>query len=86
MSGIVAYARDQKSDANLDLVTEWAAMRSAADQLRQWIFDNIEKDPSTNAVLLFSIDNTGQPTWLEYSTAALAQFRTHIDTFSATIS
>ncbi len=82
--GIAQYARDQFSDQALDVVVEFAAMRSAAIQLRLWIFNNLPTG-SGGAVLLQTLDLDGRLTGLTVSSAAATQFRVEADLLIATI-
>lgn len=83
VQGLSAYAQSQYDDATLDIAAEYLAMKSAAESLRLWIFNNIPKQGDTP--LLHTIDIEGTLTNLTVSSAAAAGFRTEADTFLATV-
>lgn len=84
--GIVAYAREQVDNPALDIVAEFNAMVNAAIALRDWIVANFPKDAASGAWLVATFGSDGRPTSLTFTTAQLAQFRTNVGTFTATIS
>ena len=79
------YAQNQLGNGTLDIDAEFTAMLNAATALRDWIFTNFPKDAG-GAWLLYTYDSAGAQTSLTFTTAQLAQFRTNIDAFVATIS
>jgi len=85
-AGLVQYTKDQFNDQTLDVVAEFTTMNNAAIQLRDWIFNNFPRDAGSGAVLAATVDQDGNRVELTFSTAQLATFRTHCDTFVATIS
>ncbi len=85
ITGIVQYAKDQFADQALDVAAEFNGMVNAAITLRDWIFNNFPTDAGTGAVLVHTVDIEGAVTHLTFSSAQLATFRTHADTFTATI-
>ena len=60
---LVAYARDQKNDQTIDVAAEFTAMRNAADGLATWINANFPTDAGSGAVLLQSMDASGNLSW-----------------------
>ena len=83
--GLQAYARDQISEPTLNLSAEFVAMRDSADALRGWIFSNIPRDGASGAVLIYTVDESGNRSELTVSSNAASGFRTQADTFLATI-
>jgi hypothetical protein len=83
--GIVQYARDQYDNQTIDIAAEFIAMRSAAESLRDWIFNNIPTDPTDGAVRLETISQFGVFTPIMVTTAQSAGFRTEANAFVATI-
>lgn len=86
LAGLSAYAQEQFGDPGLNVAAEYTAMRDAATALRDWINANFPRDPSTQAVLIYTMDSGGRLTSLQFTSAQLATFRTHAATFAATIS
>lgn len=84
--GLAQYARDQFANQALDVVAEFTAMRAAMVGLRDWIFANFPRDPATQAVLTHTYDVDGVATQLTFTSAQLAELRTQVATFAATIS
>jgi hypothetical protein len=85
LPGIVAYGQAQYGSA-LDIAGEFTAMVNAAAALRDWIIANFPKDVGSGAVLVYTVNASGQLTELQFTSAQLAPFRTQADTFLATIS
>ena len=84
LPGIGQYAKDQLDDQTIDLAAEFLAMRTQAAALRDWIFNNF---PKTGAGwLVYTYTAGGEETDLTFSTVQLADFRTEVDLFTATIS
>lgn len=82
--GLAAYAQAQINNPSLDITAEWTAMRNQMDAARDWAVANFPKDG--NAWLLASQFNAqGRTTDRQFSTAALAAFRTQLDSLIATI-
>ena len=84
--GLPQYARDQFANPALDPVAEFTAMRAAMISLRDWIFANFPRDPTTQAVLTHTYDVDGVASQLTFTSAQLAGLRTQIAAFVATIS
>lgn len=83
--GLAAYAQAQFNNATLDVAAEFSGMVNAAISLRDWIFANFPKDAGSGAVLTRTVAANGTVTELVFTPAELAQFRTRVDTFAATI-
>ena len=86
LPGIVAYAREEFNDPTLDVATEFNAMQTSAETLRDWIYNNFPKDASSGAWLVTAYDTNGELINLTFTSSQLSVFRTHADTFLATIS
>lgn len=84
--GLEAYARDQIGDNSLNLTTAYTTMRTAAIALRDWINNNLPRDATTQAVLIYTVNAIGDRTELTFTTAQTAPFRTVADAFISTIS
>ena len=84
-TGIVQYVRDQRDNQLLDVDAEYTSAMNAITTLRDWIFNNFPKNGG-GAWLVFTYDSSGAQTALTFSTAALAAFRTNVDTLLAAIS
>ena len=84
LTGIVAYAQNEFQDPTLDVAAEFLAMRNAASTLADWIYTNIPTGAG-GAALEVVRNSDGTDTQLTYSSAALTDFRTNVDTFIATI-
>ena len=80
------YARGQVNDPTLNIVAEYVAMRDAAIDLRQWIFDNMPKDAGTGAALTFTTTLEGTTAPITVSTVQSQVYRDKADVFLATIS
>lgn len=81
-----AYVRDQVDDQGLDLATEYAAVKAAAEVLRLWIFNNVPRDAEDdNAMLAGTVDAAGERTQLTLSSAETVDFRTAADTLLASM-
>lgn len=83
--GIAQYARDQFSDQSLDIGAEFAAMRSAAVSLRDWVTGAFPVGAG-GAWLVHTYNSSGQPTALIFTQAQLSAFVTQADALLATIS
>jgi len=83
--GLAAYAQSQMNDPTLDIAAEFNAMVAAGADLRDWIFANFPKGAG-GAWLTVAYDNQGAATPLVFTSADLAQLRTRLATFEATIS
>ena len=83
--GLLQYARDQYNDQTLDISTEYTAMRAAAIDLRDWIFNNIPTSAG-GAVELKTNTTAGDLVDILVTPAQAAGFRTEADAFTATIS
>lgn len=84
--GILAFAREQYDDPTLDVGTEFNAMVSAAENLRDWIFANFPTDSGSGAILAETVDSLGNITQLVFTSAQLDAFRIQADIFLGTIS
>ena len=75
VSGIVAYARDQKNDAELDVAAAFSGMRTAIQAAMSWILANF---PASNGYLLASALNSSVPEPQDrvFSSAITAGLRT----------
>lgn len=81
--GIVDYAREQYDDPNLDIVSEYQAMRSAAVTARDFIIGAFPK--SNGFILKDTLTADGGITVRQFSSADLAPLRTHLNALIATI-
>lgn len=81
--GLAQFARDQKNNQSLDIVTEFNAVIAAIDQVTSWIDSNFPKDGS--GFLLERTLGADGPLERQFSTAQLATFRTQLDSLIATI-
>jgi hypothetical protein len=86
ISGMEAYSRDQFDDPTLDVAVEFNAMIDAAVSLRDWIFNNFPTDSVSGAIAEKVLNPAGGADELDFTTAQLADFRTEVDLFTATIS
>lgn len=80
INGIGAVIIDEKDSFVGDPVAEAQAMRSAAVTLRDWMHSKLDGVP-----LYGPPDEDGVRHPLTFTTAQTAEFRTHVDTFAATI-
>lgn len=84
--GIGAYAQSQINDGTIVVATEFNNMMTTLDSVIAWIIANFPKDGSGFLLAVqFAADNSGRTTDRQFSTAALANFRTTLDTLIATI-
>ena len=83
VSGLAAYARAQKNDENLDVVTEFGEMLAAIDDVTAWISTNFPKD--ANGYLLAQTWGASGPVDRTFTPAATAGLRTQLDALIATI-
>jgi hypothetical protein len=81
LPGIAAYAQAQTGDANV--AAEFTAMISAMDGVRDWVIANFPVVSTFLQAKTFQAD--GRTTDRQFSTAALANYRTQLDTLIATI-
>lgn len=82
--GIGAYAQAQKNQPALDVVAEFNSVIAAMDGVTAWINTNFPKDGS--GFLLAQTLGANSPLDRTFTTAALANFRTQLDSLIATIS
>lgn len=83
--GLAVYAQDQFGDANLNIVTEYTAMRNALDAVVSWITGAIPKDSVSGRWLLIEEIVSGQRVDRTFSSAETAGMRTVLDALIATI-
>lgn len=83
VQGLAKYAKDQNDDVQLDVVAEYANMRSLAVALRAWVDANLPK--SGDFVLLQTLSTTGNLTSGVFTSAQTAVFRTEADALIAAI-
>ena len=84
VAGLAAYAQEQINDPALDVAAAFVAMRDQADACRDWAIANFPKDG--NGFLLartFLADGRTQDR--QFTAAALAPFRTQLQSLIATI-
>lgn len=81
--GIVDYARTQKNNQALDVVTEFTAMVAAIDGVTSWLTTNFPKDASGYLLAKQFSGNTIVDRM--FTPAMTATFRTQLDALIATI-
>ena len=85
LDGIVGFARDQKGDQTLDVTGEFLAMREAAVDLKNWLFNVFPKDNATGAWLVEEYDEEGASMALEFTAAELSGYVTRAYSLIAAI-
>lgn len=81
--GLPAYAQNEVDDDTYNVTTEYTAMLAAIDGALAWVTTNFPKDGSGYLLAYQFIGNAY--TARTFSTAALATFRTTLDSLIATI-
>jgi hypothetical protein len=85
--GLAVYAQDQVNSPSLNITTEFNAMTDAIDDLRDWMIANFPQNGTGTAYLQsHTFDANGRKVDRQFSTAALATFRTNLQAVIATIS
>jgi hypothetical protein len=82
--GLVQYARDQKNNQSLNVVTEFNAMIAAIDAVTNWISTNFPKDGG-GFILAATLGPEG-PVYRQFTPAQTAGLRTALDALIATVS
>lgn len=82
--GLAQFARDQKNNQSLDVVTEFNAVIAAIDGVVGWIAANFPTDVATGALLERTLGADG-PVERTFTAAQTAGFRTQLDNLIATI-
>lgn len=83
LPGIGAYAQAQLNDNTLNVATEFNAMIAAMDGVRDWVIANFPAASGFLQAQSFQAD--GRTTDRQFSTVALANYRTQLDALIATI-
>jgi hypothetical protein len=81
--GLAAYAQEQVDDPTLNIAAEFGALVDALDDIRDWGIANFPASGGYLLAVQFTAD--GRTTDRQFSTAALATFRTQLDALIATI-
>jgi hypothetical protein len=86
LPGMVAYARAQINDPNVDIAAEFNAMIAGLDGVVSWVVTNFPKDGSGFLLAkTFNADNSGRTVDRTFSAAQTAGLRTVLDTLIAAI-
>ena len=83
--GLVAYAKDQFNDANIDIAAEFTAMQNALASTVAWIVSNIPKETATNRWISVEEIVDGKRVDRLLTVAQTAGIRTQLDALIATI-
>lgn len=76
VSGIAAYVQEQYDDNQIDVVAEFAAMKTAAENVRDWIIANLPQSGGFLAVR--TMDTTGKISDRMFTPADTAELRTQM--------
>jgi len=83
VSGIVVYVQGQYDDDQIDVAAEFSAMKTAAENVRDWIIANLPQ--SGGYLAIRTMDANGVIADRMFAPAATAGLRTQIDSLIATI-
>lgn len=81
--GLAAYAKNESNNLLYDVTAEYNAMLAQIDSCLEWVTTNFPKDGSGWLLSHSIVSNVVTPR--TFSTAALATFRTVLDSLIATI-
>ena len=81
--GIAEYVQDQYNDDGIDVVAEFAAMKTTSENVRDWIITNLPKANGYLAVR--TMDATGKISDRMFSPADTANLRTQMEAVIGTI-
>jgi hypothetical protein len=83
LPGIGAYAQAQLNDNTLNVATEFNAMISAMDAVRDWVIANFPA--SGGYIQAQQLQANGRTSDRQFTTVMLANYRTQLDALIATI-